>query len=148
MFTDAGLPWRTQYWIRRIQEESYDTTEYGFCGNEDVGQMSAWFSLTALGFHMVAPGSNIFHVNTPLFKKAVIRLSSRYHACSVADTLTVETDSDPADHVYIRGIEVNGKRINRAWLTWDEIANGGVIRYELSDTPCTDWAEVLPPSVY
>ncbi|MBQ9718484.1 MAG: GH92 family glycosyl hydrolase, partial [Clostridia bacterium] len=63
MFTDAGQPWRTQYWVRRIQEESYNTTEYGFCGNEDVGQMSAWYALTALGFHMVAPGSGIFHVN-------------------------------------------------------------------------------------
>lgn len=147
MFTDAGQPWRTQYWVRRIQEESYNTTEYGFCGNEDVGQMSAWFTLTALGFHMMSPGSGIYHVNTPLFRRAEIRLSKEYHPCAVSDTLVIETDRDPAENVYIRGITVNGKALDRAWLTWDEIANGGVIRYELSNEPCTAWAVQLPPSL-
>ena len=147
MFTDAGQPWRTQYWVRRIQEESYNTTEYGFCGNEDVGQMSAWYALTALGFHMVAPGSGIYHVNTPLFRRAEIRLSKEYHPCAVSDTLVIETVGNPDENVYIRGITVNGKPLDRAWLTWDEIANGGVIRYELSNEPCTDWAVQLPPSL-
>lgn len=148
MFTDAGLPWRTQYWVRRIQNEAYNTTEYGFCGNEDVGQMSAWFVLTALGMHMVAPGSNIFYLNTPLFRKAAVRLSDKVHPCAVSDTLIIETDKEPADNTYIAGVIVNGKRIDRAWLRWDEIANGGVIRFELSDTPCTDWATQLPPGAY
>lgn len=146
IFTDAGQPHKTQYWVRRIQEESYNTTEYGFCGNEDVGQMSAWFALTALGFHMMAPGSGIFHVNTPLFRRAEIRLSKEYHPRSVSDTLVIECDREPAENVYIRGLSVNGKPVHRAWLTWEEIANGGTIRYELSDTPCGDWAEELPPS--
>jgi len=144
MFTDAGKPWRAQYWVRRIQDEAYNTTEYGFCGNEDVGQMSAWFVLTALGIHMVAPGSNIFHVNTPLFRRTEIRLAPGIHPCSVSEKLVLETDKDPAENMYIRGIKVNGAPINRAWLRWDEIANGGVIRFELSDAPCTDWAVQLP----
>ena len=147
MFTDAGQPWRTQYWTRRIQEEAYNTTEYGFCGNEDVGQMSAWYALTALGFHMMSPGSNIYHINTPLFRRAEIRLSKEYHSCAAAETLVIETDRDPKDAVYVRGITVNGQPLNRAWLTWDEISGGGVIRYELSDEPCTDWAVRLPSSL-
>ena len=146
MFTDAGLPWRTQYWVRRIQNESYNTTEYGYCGNEDVGQMSAWFTLTALGIHMMAPGSGIYHVNTPLFKRAEIRLSDEYHPRAVSDTLVMETDLDPADHPYIKGITVNGTPIHRAWLYWDELVNGGVIRFALSDQPDTEWATELPPS--
>jgi len=147
MFTDAGLPHRTQYWIRRIQEEAYNTTEYGFCGNEDVGQMSAWYVLTALGIHMVAPGSNIFHVNTPLFQQAEIRLSKEYHPCGISDTLTIETDKEPAENIYIHGISVNGQQIHRAWLTWDEIANGGIIRFTLGKEPYSAWASELPPSL-
>lgn len=146
LFTDAGLPWRTQYWVRRVQNESYNTTEYGYCGNEDVGQMSAWFTLTALGIHMMAPGSGIYHVNTPLFKRAEIKLSDEYHPRKISDTLVIETDLDPAENVYVKGITVNGERIHRAWLKWEEIANGGVIRFELSDTPDTEWATELPPS--
>ena len=147
IFTDAGQPSKTQYWVRRIQKESYNTTEYGFCGNEDVGQMSAWFALTALGFHMMSPGSGVFHVNTPLFRRAEIRLSNRYHARSVSDTLVIECDRDPEENLYICGIDVNGRPINRAWLTWDEIASGGVITYHLTDTPSDAWVEILPPSV-
>ena len=109
--------------------------------------MSAWYALTALGFHMVAPGSGIYHVNTPLFRRAEIRLSKEYHPCAVSDTLVIETAGNPDENVYIRGITVNGKPLDRAWLTWDEIANGGVIRYELSNEPCTDWAVQLPPSL-
>ena len=146
MFIDAGMPWQTQYWVRRVQNEAYNTTEYGYCGNEDVGQLSAWFVLTALGIHVMAPGSGIYHVNTPLFQHAEIRLSDEYHPRKVADTLVIETDLDPTTHTYIKGIIVNGKRINRAWLCWDEIVNGGVIRFELSDFPDTEWASELPPS--
>ena len=95
---------------------------------------------------MMAPGSGIYHVNTPLFQHAEIRLSDEYHPRKVADTLVIETDLDPTTHTYIKGIIVNGKRINRAWLCWDEIVNGGVIRFELSDFPDTEWASELPPS--
>ena len=147
LFTDAGCPYKTQYWVRRIQNESYNTTEYGYCGNEDVGQMSAWFVMTALGFHMMAPGSGIFHVNTPLFKRAVIRLSKEYQACSVSDRLVIECDRDPEENQYICGIDVNGRPIDRAWLKWEEIANGGVISYHLTDQPNDEWVKALPPSV-
>lgn len=148
MFTDAGLPHRTQYWVRRIQNEAYNTTEYGYCGNEDVGQMSAWFVLTALGMHMVSPASNIYYVNTPLFKRAEIKLSEKYHPRGISNTLVIETDLDPTENPYIKGITVNGVRIDRAWLTWDEIVNGGVIRFELSDKPEIEWVKALPVSSY
>ena len=148
LFTEAGLPHRTQYWVRRIQNEAYNTTEYGYCGNEDVGQMSAWFVLTALGIHMVAPASNVYYVNTPLFRRAEITLSEKYHPRRVSDKLVIETDREPADNPYIKGITVNGEPIDRAWLWWDEIVNGGVIRFELSDKPESEWAKTFPPSNY
>ena len=146
MYTDVGQPSKAQYWVRRIQKESYNTTEYGFCGNEDVGQMSAWFVMTALGFHAMAPGSLIFHVNTPLFKRAEIRLSREYHSRAVSDTLVIECDKNPCVNPYICGIDVNGSAIDRAWLKWDEISSGGIITYHLTDRPSDEWVKVLPPS--
>ena len=131
IFNEAGEPRRTQYWVRRIQEEAYNTTEYGFCGNEDVGQMSAWFTLTALGMHMLSPGSNVYQLNTPLFRRAEIRLSKAYHPCAVADTLVIETDKEPAENVYVRSVTVNGRKLEKMELTWDDIANGGRILFEL-----------------
>ena len=135
MFNDVNLPSRTQYWVRRVQNESYNTSEYGYCGNEDVGQMSAWYTLTALGFHMVAPGSGVFYINTPLFKRAEITLSTKYHKRGISDKLIIETDLDPEQNTYVKGILVNGERINRTYLTWDEISNGGHILFELSSEP-------------
>ena len=139
LFSELGVPNRTQYWVRRIQKESYNTTEYGFCGNEDVGQMSAWYALTALGFHMMSPGSNIFYVNTPLFRRAEVRLSAAYHARAVADTLVIQCDRDPAENLYICGIDVNGTPIHRPYLTWEELSRGGVITYHLTDRPDESW---------
>ncbi len=147
LFIDAGCPYKTQYWVRRIQKESYNTTEYGYCGNEDVGQMSAWFAMTALGFHMMAPGSGIFYVNTPLFRRAEIKLSEQYHSRKNSDKLVIECDKDPETNPYISGIDVNGIPIDRAWLKWEEIATGGVISYHLTDQPNDEWAKTLPPSV-
>lgn len=147
LYNEAGQPSKAQYWVRRIQKESYNTTEYGFCGNEDVGQMSAWFALTALGFHMMAPGSGVYHVNTPLFKRAEIQLSKQYHSRTISDKLVIECDRDPEENMYIRGIEVNGHSIDRAWITWEEIAAGGVITYHLSDTPDDSWVKILSPSI-
>ena len=110
----------------------------------EVGQMSAWYVLTALGIHMVAPSSNIFYVNTPLFTRTEIRLDHTYHRRRIADTLTIVCDRDPDAFPYIRGIEVNGTPIHRAWLTWEEISDGGEIRFLLSDTPDSAFAKVLP----
>ena len=109
--------------------------------------MSAWFALTALGFHMMAPGSGVYHVNTPLFKRAEIQLSKQYHPRSISDILVIECDRDPEDNMYIHGIEVNGQTIDMAWLTWEEIAAGGIIKYHLSDSPDDSWVKTLPPSV-
>lgn len=135
IFNQIGLPHRTQYWVRRIQKEAYRTGAYGYCGNEDVGQMSAWFVLTAMGIHQSVVSSNIFELNTPLFPKTKISLDSEYHSCSVSDVLEIVTDFEPHTHPYIEGVELNGKKIERTYLTWEEISGGGVVRFLLSKTP-------------
>ena len=130
-FNAMGLPERTQYWTRRVQKEAYRTGAFGFCGNEDVGQLSAWYVLSSVGLAQVCIGDLKYDLNTPLFKRAVIRLDERYHRCMIADTLTVECDHDPLEYPYVERVWLNGKRLERMYLTYDEIANGGVLRFEL-----------------
>ncbi len=135
IFSIIGKPHKTQYWVRRIQQEAYRPGPYGYCGNEDVGQMSAWFVLTAMGFHQSCVASNRFELNTPLFTKVTLSLDPSQHACSVSRTLTIRTDCDPQTHPYIASVEVNGRPAGRLFLTWDEITGGGEILFRLTQNP-------------
>lgn len=129
-FNILGLPERTQYWTRRVQKEAYCTGAFGFCGNEDVGQLSAWYVLSAIGFAQVCPADDEYYINTPLFKKAQIKLSKKYHSCAVSDTFKVVCSKDPLEGQYIRKIIFNGKELDRFYLTYEEITAGGVLEIE------------------
>ncbi len=130
-FNFVGLPKRTQYWTRRVQKEAYRKGPYGFCGNEDVGQLSAWYVLSAIGFAQVCPAVANYSVNSPLFKKIKLKLERKYHSCKIADTFTIECDRDPIEYPYINEIYLNGKKIDRLYLTYDEITNGGKLEFKM-----------------
>ncbi len=134
-FSILGLPHRTQYWTRRVQKESYRLGAFGFCGNEDVGQLSAWYVLSALGFAQVCPADPLYYINTPLFKKASVKLNKKYHSCAVSDTFIIECDKDPLKYPYIKKATLNGKEISENYLTYDEITSGGTFYITLSETP-------------
>lgn len=131
-FIDMGLPKRTQYWTRRVQKEAYRTGAFGFCGNEDVGQLSGWYVLSAIGLAQPCPTDTRFYINTPLFKSATVSLSNEYHKCQISDTFTVKCDKNPLDFPYIEKLYFNGKELNRYYLTYEEITNGGVLEFVLS----------------
>ena len=130
-FTMLGLPERTQYWTRRVQKEAYRTGAYGFCGNEDVGQLSAWYVLSAMGFAQVCPADPKYYINTPLFKDIKVKLHKNFHSCSVSDTLIIKCDKNPLEHPYIKSVKLNGKEVTECYLTYEEITNGGEITFEL-----------------
>ena len=130
-FNILGLPQRTQYWTRRVQKEAYRTGAFGFCGNEDVGQLSAWYVLSAMGFAQVCPGNEEYYINTPLFKKSKIKLDKKYHSCDVSDTFTIECDKDPLEYPYIKSVELNGEKIEDYYLTYSQITSGGKLKFEL-----------------
>jgi predicted alpha-1,2-mannosidase len=132
-FNVIGLPERTQYWTRRVQKEAYRLGAFGFCGNEDVGQLSAWYVLSALGFAQVCMGTDRFYINTPLFRSAVIRLDNRYHGCGNSDRFRVVCDRDPLTHPYIRRMLLNGAELDRCYVTYEEITNGGTLELKLSE---------------
>ncbi|MBQ7840712.1 MAG: GH92 family glycosyl hydrolase [Lachnospiraceae bacterium] len=140
LFNHAGCPWRAQYWVRRIQNEAYHEGPFGFCGNEDVGQMSAWLVLTALGFHSTTAASNHFDFNTPLFARQELDLNPKYHSCSIDKKLIIETDCDPEENWYIRGVWLNKKELNRTFITYEELTAGGVLHFALQKEPCYEWA--------
>ena len=130
-FSVLGLPERTQYWTRRVQKEAYRLGAFGFCGNEDVGQLSAWYTLSALGFAQICMGDERYYLNTPLFRTAEIKLDAHYHACTVAKTFRVECDRDPLAFPYIERIWLNGEPLDRGYLTYLEITNGGILQIQL-----------------
>ena len=147
-FSMLGLAHRTQYWTRKVQKEAYRIGAFGFCGNEDVGQLSAWYVLSALGFAQLCPAYDAYFVNTPLFEKAKIKLDKKYHSCSVADTFSVECDGNPLDMPYIRSISLNGTKLDRPYLTYGEITSGGVLKFELSKEPCEDFGKNVPENFF
>ncbi len=130
-FNFLGLPERTQYWTRRVQKEAYSIGPYGFCGNEDVGQLSAFYVLSAIGFAQICPSVPEYQINSPLFKKSVLKLNKNYHSVKIADELVIECDKNPLLYPYIKEIYLNGEKINRTFLTYEEITNGGKLEFKM-----------------
>lgn len=131
-FNVLGKPERTQYWTRRVQKEAYRLGAFGFCGNEDVGQLSAWYVLSALGFAQICMCDKRYFINTPLFKNVKIKLNPKYHSCKISSTLSIECDRNPLDFGYIKAIYFNGEKLDRYYLTYEEITGGGTLKFELS----------------
>ena len=130
-FSILGFSERTQYWTRRVQKEAYRTGAYGFCGNEDVGQLSAWYVLSALGFAQVCPADPKYYINTPLFKEIEIKLNKNFHSCKISDTLKITCDKNPLDFPLIKSVKFNGEEVKECFLTYEELTSGGEILFEL-----------------
>ena len=123
----VGQPWKTQEWTRRICKEMYTDKPDGLCGNEDCGQMSAWYVMTALGLYEVCPGSLQFALTTPMFDKVSMTLVS-------GAPLTI-TANDPAKNPYIQKVTFNGKEIDKAYIEWNDLMAGGELHFELGPKP-------------
>lgn len=130
-FDILGAPERTQYWTRRVQKEAYRRGAFGFCGNEDVGQLSAWYVLSALGLAQICMADDRYFLNTPLFRRATVRLDSKYHTRRVSDTLIVECDKDPLEYPFVESVTLNGVPLDRTYVTYSELTDGGILRFTL-----------------
>lgn len=118
--------WKTQERVRMILKHQYRPTPDGLGGNDDCGQMSAWYLFSALGFYPVAPASGQYIIGSPVVKSAVITMEN-------GKTLSIEARNQGEKNVYVRSVTVNGKPLNRDFLTFAEIMNGGKIVFEMSD---------------
>ena len=127
LYNYVGQPWKTQELTRRLLHEMYAPTPEGIIGNEDCGQMSAWYVFSSLGFYPVCPGSNEFALTAPQFPKAVVRLAN-------GRTLTVTADN-PRRSVYIASVTLDGKPIDRNYITYDDLMQGGELHFALRPRP-------------
>jgi predicted alpha-1,2-mannosidase len=153
LFSHAGAPWLTQYWVRRVKEEAYGgiTPDSGYNGDEDQGQMGGLGVLMAIGLFDVTGGAGReprYELTSPLFDRVSITLDPRYYS---GGTFTIVTRGQGPGHVYIQSASLNGKPIEgRFWITHEELTAGGTLEIVLGPTPKKDWGVVptsRPPSI-
>ena len=140
LYNYVGQPWKTQALTRKILKEMYHATPEGITGNEDCGQMSAWYLLNSLGLYAVCPGTNQFSLTSPLFEEATILLANGKQL--------VVTANNPAENVYIEKVTWNGKAINQTYITYNELMSGGVLDFTLSATPSKKWGTAVEDAPY
>ena len=142
LFVYCARPWLTQKWVARIREHAYGTGPYGLCGNDDVGQMSAWYVMSALGLHPVNPAGGVYVLTSPLFPKATLRLDPKYYP---GGSFTITAENVSQENVYVQSASLNGRPLDRAWITHAEIAKGGTLSFVLGPEPNEKWGLVPPP---
>jgi putative alpha-1,2-mannosidase len=134
LFNRAGAPWLTQKWTRLICDRAYGDTPYGICGNDDVGQMSAWYVLAACGIHQACPGDPRYELFTPMFDRVEIRIDPLY---GKDRKFTVIARGNGPGERYIESAKLNGQPLDRCWLDHKEIVAGGTLELQLTDKPTT-----------
>jgi predicted alpha-1,2-mannosidase len=143
LYPYAGQPWKSQARARSLMETMYSPKPDGMQGNEDVGQMSAWFVLSALGFYSVSPVDGIYVLGSPLFDKATVTLGN-------GRKLEIEARrTQPAD-AYVQSFSLNGAPQQRAWFRHSDIVNGGTLTFTMGPNPNTTLGadeKNIPPSL-
>ncbi|OPB91249.1 sugar hydrolase [Elizabethkingia ursingii] len=124
----AGQPWKTQKQVRHILEMQYKSTPDGLGGNDDTGQMSAWYILSSLGFYPVAPGSEDYAIGSPAIKNAVLALEN-------GKNFEIEAIDQSPENVYVKKILLNGKEIKNFTLKHSDIMNGGKLTFYMGNKP-------------
>jgi putative alpha-1,2-mannosidase len=132
LYAHAGQPWRTQERLKQIMDSQYAPRPDGLAGNDDLGQMSAWFVFTALGFYPVAPASNEYIIGRPFLPRATLNLPNGKRFSVVAEGLD---DGNP----YIGRITLDGKPLDRVFLRHEEIMAGGELRFTMQGEPNRNW---------
>jgi putative alpha-1,2-mannosidase len=131
LYNYAGKPSRTQRLVRKIMDEFYKNSPDGLIGNEDCGQMSAWYVLSAAGLYSVAPGNPKYEIGTPLFKEVKFDLEN-------GKTFTVRAPYVSQQNIYIQSTKLNGKPHTYPFITHMQIISGGVLEFEMDSRPNDD----------
>ncbi len=134
LYNFVNQPAKTQEKVNQILTELYKNEPDGVSGNEDCGQMSAWYVLSSMGFYPVTPGSNDYIIGSPLFKKATINLEN-------GKQFKIRAENVTATHIYIKKVLLNNLELNRTYLKHDEIMAGGTLTFEMSSSP-SKWGTI------
>lgn len=132
MFNHANQPWRTQYWVRHILDTQYNTTPNGLSGNEDCGQMSAWYVFSSIGLYPMNPASGNYDIGSPIFKKTTINLTD-------GKTFEIEVENPSSENIYIKSALLNGEIFNKTSISHEQILKGGKLYFVMDSKPNKTW---------
>jgi predicted alpha-1,2-mannosidase len=132
LYSYAGQPWKTQARVRQVATTLYNDTPAGLPGNEDCGQMSAWYVFAALGFYPADPTSSYYILGSPMVDRATLKLDRKFYR---GGSFTIIARNNSARNIYIQSATLNGKPFNRCWISQDEIAAGGKLVLVMGPNP-------------
>ena len=134
LYNKVKQPWKTQQYAAKVMHELYTNEPGGLCGNEDCGQMSAWFVFSAMGFYPVDPISGQYEIGTPMFPRVELKLAN-------GKTFTISAPAVSRENIYIQSVKVNGEPYKKSYLTHDLIMSGATVEFEMGAAPGPVWYE-------
>ena len=132
LYNAVEQPWKTQQYAAKVMHELYQNSPAGLCGNEDCGQMSAWYVFSAMGFYPVDPVSGKYEIGTPLFPEMQMHLSN-------GNTFTVLAPTVSKENIYIQAVKLDGKPYSKSYITHEQIMEGATLEFEMGNTPGPVW---------
>ena len=135
LFNAIGQPWKTQKYAAEVMHELYRNTPVGLCGNEDCGQMSAWYVFSAMGFYPVDPISGKYEIGTPMYPEMKMHLAN-------GKTFTILAPAVSKENIYIQSVKLDGKPYDKSYITHEQIMNVSIFEFEMGNKPGKVWYEV------
>ena len=135
LFNAIGQPWKTQKYAAEVMHELYKNTPAGLCGNEDCGQMSAWYVFSAMGFYPVDPVSGKYEIGTPMYPEMKMHLAN-------GKTFTILAPAVSKENIYIQSVKLDGKPYDKSYITHEQIMNGSIFEFEMGNKPGKVWYEI------
>jgi len=145
LYNYVGMPWKTQERVAQVMD-LYRTGPGGICGNEDMGSLSSWYVLSAMGIYPVCPGQTIYIIGSPIFEEVTIKLNSPYDS----GEFIIKARQVSPKNKYIQSATLNGEAMSKSWLSHEEITGGGSLIFEMGPEPNMDWGSGMadiPPSM-
>ncbi|UOQ69708.1 GH92 family glycosyl hydrolase [Hymenobacter volaticus] len=136
LYNYGGEPWKAQQHAREVMSKLYNSTEDGYPGDEDQGQTSSWYVLSALGMYSVCPGTDQYVIGSPVFNKITITLED-------GKKFSIDAVNNSKDNVYIQSASLNGKPYSHNWLTYNDIMQGGRLAFTMGNTPAVNRGTAL-----
>ncbi|HVE16165.1 MAG TPA: glycoside hydrolase family 92 protein, partial [Chthoniobacterales bacterium] len=141
LYALAGAQYKTALRVRRTMRMEYDNTPAGICGNDDCGQMSAWYVWSAMGLYPLNPADGRYVIGSPVVEKATIKLDPKFYP---SGTFTIIAKKTSAQNIYVQSAKLNGQPLKNPWITHEDIAKGGTLEFEMGVLPNKVWGAEPP----
>ena len=132
LYNKVGQPWKTQKYVAEVLHNLYQNAPDGICGNEDCGQMSAWFVFSSMGFYPVDPISGKYEIGTPIFPEVKMHLAN-------GKTFVVLAPAVSRENIYVQSVKLNGRSYDKSYITHEQIMNGDTLEFEMGNRPGPVW---------